>query len=177
MPTLSRTGNIDEKSSHEMLWDHFCNTPTVLSWHEKLPRGGVNRVLEKDWAKNSGRNYTEDFVKPYQNTYRKSRKSGETYKPSIPGHSKPDNGKEPRRGAFASLSLVSSEEGLTVEHETVEKSAEMLCNSRTAAGPDYVNVPEGLFCRSKFLVWFSSPCSAFRFALEGSTVKNIWKFQ
>lgn len=146
MPTHSRPSTgLGENVSHETLWDYYCNTPTILSWHEDVP-GNINSVLEQDWAKKGDRDYRKDFLQLYENSYKRTRKHGESY--TKPIH-EPDDNENPPKKDIHSAFLVSSDEGLTVEYRAVEKSAEMLCESKTSAGPDYANVPEGLFCRSK----------------------------
>ncbi|KAK7735659.1 hypothetical protein SLS53_007400 [Cytospora paraplurivora] len=137
--------DLGENATHEELWEHYCNKPTILSWHEAMPEG-VNRILEKDWRKKGTRSYRKDFVRLYENDYKETRKPGEFYKEPIRGGKQGYKGK--RLGTRSNMAPhLSTEEGLTVEYKSVEKSAKMLCDSKTAMGPDYVNVPEGLFCR------------------------------
>lgn len=59
---------------------------------------------------------------------------------------------------------LSTEEGLTVEYRSVETSAKVLCDSKTAMGPDYVNVPEGIFCRSEFVSFIALWCALVKFS-------------
>lgn len=173
MPTNSKIGNADTRGSvgHERLWHRFCNTPTVLSWHEKLPPGGMKDVLETNWSKEGSKNYTKDYIRRTRREFddNDTRWPGEKYKKPIFDPGKKDGKKDGKgkmplvKAPFISASL-STEEGLTVEHKAVRKSAAMLCRSETAAGPDYVNVPEGLFCRSKYLGRIFYLCFAVSFS-------------
>lgn len=172
MPTHSRSNRhvpgkdlVAENVTHEMLWDHLCNTPTVLHWYKELPEDVFKPILETDFGKKGGRDYEKDFKTPSNSSWKGTSDRGEIYQPPSPDPSKetpspkpskkphggnePDFRVQPPHPGLPPAFLASSEEGLTVEHKAVAKSAKMLCKSRTAAGPDYVNVPEGLFCRSK----------------------------
>lgn len=163
MPTYSQPqSDLGENATHEELWEHYCNKPTILSWHEAMPEG-VNRILEKDWRKNGTRSYRKYFVRLYKDDYKETRKPGEFYKQPTRGGKQGHKGKS--RGKRSNMApQLFTEEGLTVEYRAVEKSAKMLCDSKTAMGPDYVNVPEGLFCRSEFVSFIVLWCALVKFS-------------
>ncbi|KUI63258.1 hypothetical protein VP1G_10403 [Cytospora mali] len=118
---------------------HFCpSKPTDNDMWNAL-----DYVLEQDWNKKGHRDYEKDFERLYEDDHTATRYAGEVYDKPKYG----DDKKKHRVRRSTTAGLLSYGDGLTVEHEAVEKSAKMLCNSKTAVGPDYVNVPEGYFCR------------------------------
>ncbi|KUI64022.1 hypothetical protein VM1G_10793 [Cytospora mali] len=143
MPTHSLRRPAIESTTHKDLWEHYCNKPIVLSWRDVLPNGAEDYVLEQDWNKKGHRDYEKDFERLYKDGHTSTRYAGEIYDKPRYG----DDKKKHRVRRSTSAGLLSYGEGLTVEHTAIEKSAKMLCNSKTAVGPDYVNVPEGYFCR------------------------------
>lgn len=138
---------MSENATHRDLWDYFCNKPAILGWHEQMPKI-VKNVLEQDMRKTGDRDYDQDYEKLLENDFEGSADVGEVYKPPTWGGKDGKNKNYMKRSSSASL--LSCEEGLTVEHKAVERSAKMLCSSQSSTGPDYVNVPEGLFCRSEY---------------------------
>jgi hypothetical protein len=147
LPTHTRPRTAaSENATYRDLWDYFCNKPAILGWHEEMP-AVVQNVLEKDMGKTGDRDYDKEYEELLENDFEGSADVGEVYKPPTWG-GKDDKNKNPVKRTD-SASLLSYEEGLTVEHKAMERSAKMLCSSQSSMGPDYVNVPEGLFCRSK----------------------------
>lgn len=149
--TYPKKANKDN-ATHEELWEVLCNKPAILSWQQDMPEEAKD-VFEKDLRKQGERDYQADYLDimegqgddpPNQSTMDR----GEEYVPPEPP---PVEGvKINFMKRSDSASPLSTEEGLTVEHKVVERSARELCRSRNSAGPDYVNVPEELFCRSKY---------------------------
>lgn len=104
--------------------DWFCNRPAVLNfWSELPPRHKVPKLLITDLEKRAGRTINETL---------------EMQK----------NKKKHGRPTLSSRAVHDSHmDTVTIAHELEGLSAIELCENALSMGPDYVNVPEGKFCR------------------------------
>ncbi|ROV94060.1 hypothetical protein VMCG_08232 [Cytospora schulzeri] len=146
MPTHTRPRQaVGANATHEDLWDYFCNRPAILSWHKEMPPRVVD-VLEQDLRKRGDKTYASDYLERVGDDSERSADQGEVYKPPTWGGGG-DGRKQRLAKRSSTASPLSVQEGLTVEYMVAERSARTLCSSKSSMGPDYVNVPEGLFCR------------------------------
>ncbi|KAK7721463.1 hypothetical protein SLS63_009577 [Diaporthe eres] len=108
--------------TNETAHDWFCNRPAVLNlWEELPPRHKVPGILVKDLQQRAGR------------TLEDTRRLHKDKKLLQPG----------RRSSFPSP----HEDTVTIATELPGLSASELCEDALSMGPDYVNIPEGKFCR------------------------------
>lgn len=117
----------DINKTKETAHDWFCNRPAVLSlWEELPPRHKVPGLLVKDLQKRGARTLkdTEDLHR-----HKKQLQPGQRSASS--------------RGGFPSP----HEDTVTIAHELPGLSASELCQDALSMGPDFVNIPQGKFCR------------------------------
>ncbi|KAG6357399.1 hypothetical protein INS49_013276 [Diaporthe citri] len=118
----------DKNKTLEAAHDFFCNHPAVLSlWRTLPPRHKVPSLLNTDRTER-GRRTLNDTLKLHEN--KKLMKPGK--RPSLP----PRGSVPPEHGNT-----------VTIAHELAGLSASVLCENGMSMGPDFVNIPEGKFCR------------------------------
>ena len=118
----------DINKTAESAHDWFCNRPAVLSFWETLPsRHKIPSLIVTDLDKRAGKtlNDTQEL--------HKNRKLMQPGRPSLSSRSR--------------FRPSSHNEGITIAHEVEGFSASELCEDELSMGPDYVNIPEGKFCR------------------------------
>lgn len=116
--------NRDAETAH----DFFCNRPAVLHlWAELPDRHLIPTILMTDLNRRGGRSLNDTLeMRSRKNLLRPGR-------PSL---------------APRSVQLPVHEDTVTVAHELGPGlSASQLCADGLSMGPDYVNIPEGKFCR------------------------------
>lgn len=114
--------NGTEESSH----DYFCDHPGILSLWETLPEPHkVPGLLITDLEKRAGRTIID----------------------TIALHKKNDL-MQPGTRRLTSRGIPDPhEDTVTIAHKVKGLSAINLCENALSMGPDYVNIPEGKFCR------------------------------
>lgn len=117
----------DINKTLEASHDWFCNRPAVLSLWSKMPRQHeVPKLLVTDLEKRAGKTLNE--------TRELHRNQHDLMKPGRP--------------TLSSRGVADSHvDTVTIAHELEGLSAIELCEDALSMGPDYVNVPEGKFCR------------------------------
>lgn len=114
--------------SVEIAHDCLCNHPAILSlWETLPPRHKIPSLLETDLSKRGDRTLN-DTLKLHENNRLK-----------VPG----DRPSLSSRGSV----LPEHENTVTIAHELAGLSASVLCENGMSMGPDFVNIPEGKFCR------------------------------
>lgn len=109
--------NKTTESSH----DWFCNRPAVLSlWETIPPKHKIHKLLVTDLDRRAGKTLNDTLE------LHKNRK--DLMKPGRPDPSP-------------------HHDTVTIAHELEGLSAIELCEDALSMGPDYVNIPEGKFCR------------------------------
>lgn len=117
----------DMKATIEQAHDCYCNRPAVLSLWEKLPaRYKVTTLLETDLDKRAGKTANDTLRLHDKNRL---------VEPGKPSSSR------------RSVQSSSHESTVTIAHELAGLSAAALCENGMSMGPDFVNIPEGKFCR------------------------------
>lgn len=117
----------DMNKTIEKAHDCYCNRPAVLSLWEKLPaRHKVTTLLETDLDKRAGKT-VNDTLRLHDN--------GRLMEPGKPSSSR------------RSVQSSSHENTVTIAHDLAGLSAAVLCENGMSMGPDFVNIPEGKFCR------------------------------
>ncbi|KAL1854046.1 hypothetical protein Daus18300_011544 [Diaporthe australafricana] len=113
-------------STAEASHDWFCNRPAALNFWGIIPGKGSHTLFEKDMNKRGTKTLNQTLE-----AHKGKEKSGKTSKPS------------------RSLSSSQHEDTLTIAHElpAFGLSASELCDNALSMGPDFVNLPEGKFCR------------------------------
>lgn len=114
----------DINKTLEASHDWFCNRPAVLSlWSEMPSQHEVPSLLITDLEKRAGKT-VNDTRELHKNKMRPGR-------PTLSLRGVPD----------------SHVDTVTIAHELEGLSAIELCEDALSMGPDYVNIPEGKFCR------------------------------
>lgn len=108
--------------------DCLCNHPAILSLWETLPaRHKVPSLLVKDLSERGNRTLNDTL------------KLHEGNRLLVPGE-------RPSLSSRASIP-PEHENTVTIAHELAGLSASVLCENGMSMGPDFVNIPEGKFCR------------------------------
>lgn len=116
------------KKTNETSHDWFCNRPAVLSlWSELPPRPEIPKLLITDLEKRAGKTLNDTL---------ELHKNGRLLEPGRHSQSLPRSVQSPAH-----------EDTVTIAHQLAGLSAIALCGSALSMGPDYVNIPEGKFCR------------------------------
>lgn len=120
----------DMNSTLERAHDCFCNRPAVLSLWEELPaRHKVPGLLETDLMKRGDKTLNDTMA-----LHREKKLMQPGKKPSS-------------SSSRRSLQQPQHQDTVTIAHELDGFSASKLCEAGLSMGPDFVNIPEGKFCR------------------------------
>lgn len=118
----------DKNKTLESAHDFFCNHPAVLSlWDALPPRHKIPGMLVTDRTKRGNRTLNETL---------KLHEHNKLMRP----------GRGPSLSSRRSV-LPEHENTVTIAHELAGLSASVLCKGGMSMGPDFVNIPEGKFCR------------------------------
>lgn len=116
----------DMNATLEQAHGCFCNRPAVLTlWETIPPRHKVPSLLITDLNKTGGKTLNDTM-----GLHRKKK----LMEPGSP---------PPRRARRS----PAHEDTVTIAHELAGFSASVLCEAGLSEGPDFVNIPEGKFCR------------------------------